>query len=132
MTKVSAAQWCTHDRTQIYRNLDSVFRAEKQAFIENGRLCTCKTTKCNSISFEKLNNIATAPTVSAVNITSESTTLHLELSDVTTVDNLSTQSLAAGPVKFNQMLMPILSILCSVCLMFVQLTRFNLIVVKQY
>ena len=41
-----------------------------------------------------------------------STTLHLEISEVTIVDNLSTPSLAAGPVKSNQMLISTLSVLC--------------------
>ena len=57
-------------------------------------------------------------TDSAMNITSrrKSTTLHLELSDVTTMEKLSTPSFAAGLVKSNQMLITTLSVIYSACL----------------
>ena len=57
-------------------------------------------------------------TDSAMNIPSrrKSTTQHLELSDVTTMEKLSTPSFAAGLVKSNQMLITTLSVLYLACL----------------
>ena len=142
VSDASGAENCTDDRTQIKKFIYENFNEKPQSLANiHGRLCY--TTKCNTVMLKKIKNkenntsttqveeIKNTPTAttewqtshyianSAMNITSrrKSTTLHLELSDVTIVDNLSTPSLAAGQVKSNQILMSLLYVLCIALLL---------------
>ena len=143
-------QKCTNDRAHVRKYVSTLGQLKSHFNMKtaHGRLCNCKTAKCNKMSLDDFINKTTFESVvvtdSVIDINhqrksitherySESngrTVDYAEASkeqvqqpdvtkdkkqqppDLTTVDNLSTSSLAAVPVKSNQMSLSLLSILC--------------------
>ena len=151
-------QRCTNDREQVRKYVSTISQLKGKVDIDkaHGRLCNCKTAKCNKLSLDDFKNntiFNSVVTDSVTDINHQPKSITLERyserngrtvyytkvthskakrqqpdateekrqqpPDVTTVNNLSTPSLAAVPVKSDQKLMCLPSMICLAFLMLI-------------